>query len=123
MKKAIIVILLFVSIPSVAQVDYKRQLDSLIIVHKVCTLENQIRNQRVKLDQIKKKKQSLNLQLQDIQSFRLGRTDSEKEIQLSEINLLIETNSSELTAAGVQLTTLINELVLANDDVKALKVE
>lgn len=123
MKKAIIVILLFVSIPSVAQVDYKRQLDSLIIVHKVCTLENQIRNQRVKLDQIKKKKQSLNLQLQDIQSFKLGRTDSEKEIQLSEINLLIETNSSELTAAGVQLTTLINELVLANDDVKALKVE
>lgn len=115
--------LLFVSIPSVAQVDYKRQLDSLMIVHKVCTLENQIRNQRVKLDQIKKKKQSLNLQLQDIQSFRLGRTDSEKEIQLSEINLLIETNSSELTAAGVQLTTLINELVLANDDVKALKVE
>lgn len=123
MKKAIIVILLFVSIPSVAQVDYKRQLDSLIIVHKVCTLENQIRNQRVKLDQIKKKKQSLNLQLQDIQSFKLGRTDSEKEIQLSEINLLIENNSSELTAAGVQLTTLINELVLANDDVKALKVE
>ena len=123
MKKAIIVMLLFVSIPSVAQVDYKRQLDSLMIVHKVCTLENQIRNQRVKLDQIKKKKQSLNLQLQDIQSFRLGRTDSEKEIQLSEINLLIETNSSELTAAGVQLTTLINELVLANDDVKALKVE
>src|SRR5690606_11270905 len=112
---------LFYSITSVAQIDYKRQLDSLTIVHKVCTIENSIRNQRVRLDHLKKQKQSLSAQLAEIQSFKLGRTDAEKEAQLTEINLLIETNATALTAAGVQLTTLINELVLANEDVKDLQ--
>lgn len=121
MKAYIVLILLFFSISSVAQIDYKRQLDSLTIVHKVCIIENSIRNQRVKLDQLKKQKHSLNSQLSDLQSFKIGRTDVEKETQLSEINLLIETNATALTAAGVQLTTLINELVLANEDVKAFQ--
>lgn len=114
---------LFFSLTSVAQIDYKRQLDSLTIIHKVCTLESQIRNHRVKLDHLKKQKQSLNAQLSEVQGFKLGRVDSEKEAQLSDINRLIEANATELTAAGIQLTTLINELVLANEDVKALQNE
>lgn len=121
MKAYIVLILLFYSITSVAQIDYKRQLDSLTIVHKVCTIENSIRNQRVKLDHLKKQKQNLSAQLAEVQSFKLGRTDAEKEAQLTEINLLIEANATALTAAGVQLTTLINELVLANEDVKDLQ--
>lgn len=121
MKAFIVLILLFFSITSVAQIDYKKQLDSLMIVHKVCTIESSIRNQRVKLDNLKKQKQSLNAQLAEIQSFKLARTDAEKEAQLTEINQQIEANTTALTAAGVQLTTLINELVLANEDVKALQ--
>lgn len=121
MKAFIVLILLFFSITSVAQIDYKKQLDSLMIVHKVCTIESSIRKQRVKLDNLKKQKQSLNAQLAEIQSFKLGRTDAEKEAQLTEINQQIEANTTALTAAGVQLTTLINELVLANEDVKALQ--
>ncbi|MBA6154478.1 hypothetical protein [Gelidibacter maritimus] len=121
MKAIPVLILLLVSITSVAQIDYKKQLDSLTIVHKVCTIEKSVRNHRVKLDQLKKQKQTLNTQLSEIQGFKLGRTDAEREEQLSEINLLIEANTTALTAAGVQLTTLINELVLANEDVKALQ--
>lgn len=121
MKAFIVLILSFFSMTTVAQVDYKRQLDSLTIIHKVCTIESSIRNQRVKVDHLKKQKQSLNTQLSEIQSFKLGRTDIEKETQLSDINLLIQSNDSTLTAAKVQLTTLINNLVLANEDVKDLQ--
>lgn len=121
MKACIVVILLFFSVTSVAQIDYKRQLDSLIIVHKVCIIENNIRNHRVKLDQLKKQKKSLIAQLADIQSFKLGRTDEEKETQLAEIHVLMEDNATVLTAATVLLTSLINDLVLANEDVKAFQ--
>lgn len=121
MKAPIVVLLLVFSVTTVAQNDYKKQLDSLIIVHKVCTIESSIRNQRVKLDHLKKQQLSLDAQLSDVQSFKLGRSDSEKETQLSNINLLIETNAVELKAAKVELTSLINELVLANEDVKDLQ--
>lgn len=118
MKPYIIVILMLFSIRSVAQIDYKRQLDSLTTVHKVCTLENMIRNHRIKLDQLKKEKRRLNAQLTDIQSFKLGRTEAEKEEQLLEVNTLLEANAQALTNATVYLTSLINDLVIANDDVK-----
>jgi seryl-tRNA synthetase len=121
MKPYIVLILMLCSIRSVAQIDYKRQLDSLTTVHKICTIENMIRNHRVKLDQLKKERKNLNTQFLEIQSFQLGRTDAEKEEQLLEINVLIETNAAALTNATVQLTTLINELVLANEDVKTLQ--
>ncbi|WP_027126824.1 hypothetical protein [Gelidibacter mesophilus] len=123
MKTYIVLILVLFSLKSVAQIDYKRQLDSLTTVHKVCVIENSIRNHRIKLDHLKKQKQSLNAQLQEIQGFKLGRTDAEKEEQLAEINPLIEANATTLTAAGVQLTTLINELVMANEDVKDLQIK
>ncbi|WP_299391048.1 hypothetical protein [uncultured Gelidibacter sp.] len=121
MKPYTVLILMLFSIGSVAQVDYKRQLDSLTTVHKVCTIENTIRNHRVKLDQLKKEKRRLNTQLTEIQSFKLGRTDAEKEEQLLEINKLIEANAVALTNATVHLTSLINDLVIANDDVKQLQ--
>lgn len=121
MKAFTVVILLFFSLTSIAQIDYKRQLDSLTIVHKVCTIESIIRNHRVKLDQLKKQKQNLNSQLAEIQSFKLGRTEAEKETQLTDIHLLIEKNAAALTVATVHLTSLINDLVLANEDVKALQ--
>ncbi|TDU40071.1 hypothetical protein BXY82_2111 [Gelidibacter sediminis] len=118
MKPYIIMILMLFSIRSVAQIDYKRQLDSLTTVHKVCTIENMIRNHRIKLDQLKKEKRRLNAQLTDIQSFKLGRTEAEKEEQLFEVNTLLEANAQALTNATVYLTSLINDLVIANDDVK-----
>lgn len=123
MKAYVVVILMFFALTSVAQIDYKRQLDSLTIVHRVCTIESSIRNHRVKLDQLKKQKQNLNSQLAEIQSFKLGRTDEEKEVQLAKVQILIEENATALTAATVRLTTLINELVLANEDVKALRYQ
>lgn len=121
MKPYIVLILMSCSIGSVAQIDYKRQLDSLTIVHKVCTIESTIRNHRVKLDQLKKERKNLNTKLVEIQSFQLGRTDAEKEEQLLDINVLIEANATALTNATVQLTTLINDLVIANEDVKDLQ--
>lgn len=121
MKSYIVLILLFFSIESVAQIDYKRQLDSLTIVHKVCIIESNIRNHRVKMVQLKKQKQSLNTQLAEIQSFKIRRTEVEKEEQLTVINELIEANAIAYTNATVYLTTLINELVMANEDVKDLK--
>lgn len=121
MKPYIFIIALLFSIKSVAQIDYERQLDSLITFHKVCIIENSIRNHRVKMDQIRKQRQSLNNKLAEIQSFKLRRTDGEKEEQLVTINELIEANASENTSATVQLTILINDLVLANEDVKKLR--
>ena len=121
MKPYIFLIVLLFSIELVAQTDYKRQLDSLTTVHKVCVIESNIRNHRVKMDQLKKQKQSLNTQLSDIQSFKLRRSDSEKEEQLVAINELIEANAIAHISSKVYLTTLINELVLANEDVKELK--
>jgi glycerophosphoryl diester phosphodiesterase len=75
----------------------------------------------VKLDQLKKENKNLNTQLVEIQSFQLGRTDAEKEEQLLEINVLIEANATALTNAKVQLTTLINDLLIANEVVKDLQ--
>ncbi len=121
MKPFIVLILMSYSIGSVAQIDYKRQLDSLTTVHKVCTIESTIRNHRVKLDQLKKERKNLNTKFVEIQSFQLGRTDAEKEEQLLDINVLIEANATALTNATVQLTTLINDLVIANEDVKDLQ--
>lgn len=121
MKPYIVLIVMVYSLGSVAQIDYKMQLDSLTTVHKVCTIESTLRNHRLKLDQLKKQKQSLNAQLTDIESFKLGRTDTEKEEQLVEINETIEANATALTNATVQLTTIINNLVMANEDVKDLQ--
>lgn len=121
MKPYIFLIILFFSIGSVAQTDYKRQLDSLMTVHKICVIESNLRNHRIKMDQLKKQKQSLDTQLSDIQSFKLRRTDIEKEEQLGAINELIEANAVAHTSAKVYLTTLINELVMANEDVKELQ--
>ncbi len=121
MKPFIFLITLFFSISIVAQTDYKRQFDSLTTVHKVCIIENAIRNHRVKLDQLRKQKQSLNNRLADIQSFKIRRSDVEKEEQLTSINEQIETNAIANTNATVHLTTLINDLVLANEDVKKLQ--
>ncbi len=121
MKPYILVITLLFSIELVAQIDYKRKLDSLTTVHKVCTIENTIRNHRVKLDQLRKQRNNLNAKLVDIQSFKLRRTDVEKEEQLIAINDQIEGNAIANTNATVHLTTLINDLLLANEDVKMLK--
>ena len=121
MKPYIFLITLFFSIKLVAQDDYKRQFDSLTTVHKVCIIENTIRNHRIKLDQIRKQKQNLNAKLAEIQSFKIRRTDVEKEEQLTAITEQIEGNAIANTNATVYLTTLINELVLANEDVKNLR--
>lgn len=121
MKAFIVLILSVVSISAVGQTDYKKQLDSLTTVHKVCVIENSIRNHRIKMDHLKKKRQSLQSQLSEIQSFKLGRSDSEKEEQLEEIKHQIEANAVAYTEATVELTTMINDLVLANEDVKDLK--
>ncbi|MBJ7882838.1 hypothetical protein [Gelidibacter salicanalis] len=121
MKPYTILMLMLFSIGSVAQVDYKRQLDSLTTVHKVCTIESTIRNHRVKLDQLKKEKKRLETQLTEVESFKLGRTDAEKEQQLLEVNALLEANAVALTKATVHLTSLINDLVIANEDVKDLQ--
>ncbi|MEO5788773.1 MAG: hypothetical protein ACOH2D_08885 [Gelidibacter sp.] len=121
MKPYFLLITLFFSIELVAQTDYKRQLDSLTTVHKVCIIENTIRNHRVKLDQLRKQRQSLNAKLADIQSFKIRRSDAEKEEQLAAINQQIEANAIANTNATVYLTTLINDLVLANEDVKSLR--
>ena len=121
MKPYIFLITLFFSIKLVAQDDYKRQFDSLTTVHKVCVIENTIRNHRLKLDQIRKQKQNLNAKLAEIQSFKIRRTDVEKEEQLTAITEQIEGNAIANTNATVYLTTLINELVLANEDVKNLR--
>lgn len=121
MKTFIVLILSMVSISAGAQNDYKRKFDSLTTVHKVCTIESSIRNHRIKMDQLKKQKQSLQAQLSEIQSFKLGRSDQEKEEQLGEIKELIDENAVAYTNATVELTTLINNLVLANEDVKDLE--
>lgn len=121
MKPYIVLILLFFSITSVAQIDYKRQFDSLTIVHKICIIKSGIRDHRLKMDQVKKEKQNLHSQLLDIQSFKLGRTDIEKETQIVKINELIEANAIVYTAATIHLTTLINDMVGANDDLKELR--
>lgn len=121
MKTYIVLILFCFSIGSVAQTDYKRQLDSLTTVHKVCVIESNIRNHRIKMVQLKKQKQSLNTQLVDIQSFKLRRTDIEREDQLAAINDLIEANAIAHKNAAVYLTSLINDLVTANEDIKELQ--
>lgn len=121
MKPFILLIAVFFSMELVAQTDYKRQFDSLTTVHKVCIIESNIRNHRVKMVQLKKEKQSLNTQLSEIQGFKLRRTDLEKEEQLAAINKRIESNAVAHTNATVYLTTLINELVMANEDVKELQ--
>lgn len=121
MKPYILLIALFFSIELVAQTDYKRQFDSLTTVHKVCLIENTIRNHRVKLDQLRKQRQNLNAKLADIQSFKIRRTEVEKEEQLAVINEQIEANAIANTNATVYLTTLINDLVLASEDVKKLQ--
>ena len=121
MKPIILIIAVLFSLELVAQTDYKRQLDSLKTVHKVCVIESNIRNHRVKMVQLKKQKQSLNTQLSEIQSFKLRRTEAEKEEQLAVINELIEANAIAHTNATVYLTSLINELVMANEDVKELQ--
>lgn len=121
MKPLIVLAIVLSSFVSVAQTDYKKQLDSLTTVHKVCTIESSIRNHRVKLDQLKKQKEKLKAQLSDIQSFKIGRLDAEKEEQLVEINQLIEAHNSSLTDATVELTSLINDLVIANEEVKNLQ--
>lgn len=111
----------FISVSSIAQIDYKKKLDSLTTVHNVCIIESSIRNHRIKMDQLKKQKQTLETQLSEIQSFKLGRTEEEKEEQLAEINKQIEANAEAYTNATVHLTTLINNLVLANEEVKELQ--
>lgn len=121
MRRYIVLIALFFSTVLVAQTDYKKQLDSLIIVHKVCGIESNLRNHRVKMNQLKKQQESLNTQLSEIQSFKLRRTDAEKEAQLTTVNDQIEANAIAITDGTVKLTTLINELVLANEDVKELQ--
>jgi len=121
MKPYIVWSLLMTSLVTFSQTDYKKQLDSLTTVHKVCLIESTIRNHKVKLDQLKKQKEKLNVQLEDVQSFKLGRTDEEKEAQVNEVQILIDANAISLTDATVQLTTLINDLVLANEDVKKLQ--
>ena len=121
MKPIILIIAVLFSMKLVAQTDYKKQLDSLKTVHKVCVIESNIRNHRVKMVQLKKQKQSLNTQLSEIQSFKLRRTEAEKEEQLAVINELIEANAIAHTNATVYLTSLINELVMANEDVKELQ--
>lgn len=123
MKPYILLIVLLFSIELTAQTDYKKQLDSLTIVHKVCVIENSIRNHRVKMDQLKRQRQNLNAQLAEIQSFKLFRSEAEKEEQLAAINELIEANGIANTNATVYLTSLINDLVLANEDVKKLQNE
>ena len=120
MRPYIFLIPILFSIKLVAQTDYKRQFDSLTTVHKVCVIENSIRNHRVKLDQLRKQKQTLNNRLSEIQSFKLRRSDAEKEEQLITISEQIEANAIANTNATVHLTTLINDLVLANEDVKKL---
>lgn len=121
MKPFIVLAMLLCTLVSVGQTDYKKQLDSLITVHKVCTIESSIRNHRVKLDQLKRQKVKLKTQLSEIQSFQIGRTEAEKIEQLEEVNQLIENNSVLLTKASVQLTSLINDLLLANEEVKNLQ--
>lgn len=123
MKPCIVVLFLMSSLISVGQddIDYKKKFDSLTVVHKVCILENSLRNHRIKMETLKKQKQSLKNQLAEIQSFKLRRTEEEKEEQLAEVNALIETNAAAYTKAAVQLTTIINDLVLANEDVKELQ--
>ena len=111
----------FISVSSIAQIDYKKKLDSLTTVHNVCIIESSIRNHRIKMDQLKKQKQTLETQLSEVQSFKLGRTEEEKEEQLAEINKQIEANAEAYTNATVHLTTLINNLVLANEEVKELQ--
>lgn len=120
MKPYILLITFFLSMNLVAQTDYKQKFDSISTVHKVCVIENTIRNHRIKLDQLRKQRQNLSARLADIQSFKLRRTDAEKEEQLATINEQIETNAIANTNATVYLTTLINDLVLANEDVKKL---
>lgn len=123
MKPCIVVLFLMSSLISVGQedIDYKKKFDSLTVVHKVCILENSLRNHRIKMEALKKQKQSLKNQLTEIQSFKLRRTEEEKEEQLTEVNALIEANAAAYTKAAVQLTTIINDLVLANEDVKELQ--
>ena len=121
MKPYILLIVVFFSIELAAQTDYKRQFDSISTVHKVCLIENNLRNHRVKMDQLKKQKLSLITKLEDIQSFKLRRTDTEKEEQLAAINQQIEANAIAATTATMLLTSLINDLVLANEDVKKLQ--
>ncbi|HXJ98063.1 MAG TPA: hypothetical protein VNJ50_04395 [Gelidibacter sp.] len=123
MRLYILLIVLLFSIELTAQTDYKKQLDSLLTVHKVCVIENDIRNHRVKMDQLKKQRQGLNAKLAEIQSFKFFRSDAEKEEQLNEINKQIETNGIANTTATVFLTSLINDLVLANEEVKKLQNE
>ena len=121
MRSYSLIFILFFSIQLVAQTDYKRQLDSLTIVHRVCVIESNIRNHRVKMDQLKKQKQNLNTQLLEVQSFKLRRTEIEKEEQLTKLSDLIEANTAALTQGTIYLTTLINELVIANEEVKDLQ--
>lgn len=123
MRLYILLIVLLFSIELTAQTDYKKQLDSLLTVHKVCVIENDIRNHRVKMDQLKKQRQGLNAKLAEIQSFKFFRSDAEKEEQLNEINKQIETNGIANNTATVFLTSLINDLVLANEEVKKLQNE
>lgn len=121
MKRYILWLLLIYSLNSFAQADYKKQLDSLLIVHKVCVLENTIQEHRSKMQQLKNERQELNAALAKIKKFRLFRSEVEKKEQLGAINGLIETNAIASTTATVYLTSLINELVLANEEVEALQ--
>ena len=121
MKFITLLMFSFISVSSIAQIDYTKKLDSLTTVHNVCIIESSIRNHRIKMDQLKKQKQTLETQLSEVQSFKLGRTEEEKEEQLAEINKQIEANAEAYTSATVHLTTLINNLVLANEEVKELQ--
>lgn len=123
MRLYILLIVLLFSIKLTAQADYKKQLDSLMTVHKVCVIENSIRNHRVKMEQLKKQRQGLNAKLAEIQSFKFLRSEIEKEEQLTKISEQIEVNAIANTTANVFLTSLINDLVLANEEVKKLKNE
>lgn len=120
MKNLIAPIIFLLSLVSFSQENYKKQLDSLITVHKVCEIESNIKKQTIKLDSLVKLKEKYNYQLQDINSFKIGRTNLQKEKQLNEINDLIKNNNSELDETKTNLLLIANELKLAKEEVKKL---
>ena len=96
------------------------ELDSLKTVHNVCNIKAQITLTSNSVDSLTQEKEKLLFQLRDIEMFKLGRTELEKEKQLTEIHNLIKQNEFALKESSNFYNKLLYDLQIAKHKVDEL---
>ncbi|MBR9845943.1 MAG: hypothetical protein GYB35_07465 [Algicola sp.] len=96
------------------------ELDSLKTVHNVCNIKTQITLTSNSVDSLTQEKEKLLFQLRDIEMFKLGRTELEKEKQLTEIHNLIKQNEFALKESSNFYNKLLYDLQIAKHKVDEL---